>query len=528
VKPTTSNYGVFHPQCRAEDALNRRSLIVNHRPFAITLAIIAHVALLPVDVGAQPAPVPTQRQSDATQNLQDFDFVVAKITANYAGYETKTTGDEMARLTALTADLRNQARLASSPTALLAAMTQYIAFFKDKHTTVSVISSNDTSPSNTGPFAARVGVTEASARRQLAALGNRRAPIEGIWSIDGSRYKMAVLRDDQNAQAFSAIILNSTNEDWKPGMIKASIARTATGALAMTYRTGDFTEVLITPSLAANGAMLDVGDYGGWRNEWPNATSSESLDKMFPSSEFFVRRLSAKTLWIRLPNFRDENASVVAQLLKDNQGALETTDNLIIDTRRNGGGSDFVYDPLIPLIYTRPIYSVGIEMRASVDNIALRQTIAEELAKVPEAKDTVAQLQRQNILMGANIGRYVQPNSAPFSIQRMTNVRLFPKRVAVLIDRAGSTGEQFLLDARQSHKVTLFGQENSAGVLDFANVVSMKSPSGRFEVQWPTSRSLRLPDDPVDIGGIAPDIRIPASVTDSVTFTQNWLERQVD
>jgi hypothetical protein len=139
---------------------------VNHRPFAITLAIIAHVALLPVDVGAQPAPVPTQRQSDATQNLQDFDFVVAKITANYAGYETKTTGDEMARLTALTADLRNQARLASSPTALLAAMTQYIAFFKDKHTTVSVISSNDTSPSNTGPFAARVGVTEASARRQ--------------------------------------------------------------------------------------------------------------------------------------------------------------------------------------------------------------------------------------------------------------------------------------------------------------------------------------------------------------------------
>jgi hypothetical protein len=33
-------------------------------------------------------------------------------------------------------------------------------------------------------------------------------------------------------------------------------------------------------------------------------------------------------------------------------------------------------------------------MRASVDNIALRQAIAEELAKVPEAKDTVAQLQR--------------------------------------------------------------------------------------------------------------------------------------
>jgi C-terminal processing protease CtpA/Prc len=98
----------------------------------------------------------------------------------------------------------------------------------------------------------------------------------------------------------------------------------------------------------------------------------------------------------------------------------------------------------------------------------------------------------------------------------------------VLIDGAASSAEQFLLLARQSHKVTLFGKRNSAGVLDFANVVGMPTPSGRYQVYWGTSRSLRVPDDPVDPDGITPDIRIPEKVDDPVAFAKAWLDRQVD
>lgn len=498
------------------------------------LFLCAIIPLIHGPLGAQPAPMPTPTtvSTTAQQNLEDFDFMVSKITANYAGYETKTSGGAMAQLTALTAQLRLQAARASSFDDLSAIMRQYVAFFKDEHTRVSPISSADSggsgTPSFTGDFATRAALTEAQARQTLTALGNRRAPIEGIWTIDGTRYRMAVLRNDAAATRFSAVILSSTNGDWKPGMIKASITRGATGVLAMKYRTGDFSEVPLAPSLVANGALLEVGEFGSWRNEWPNPVDANLLAKSFPSSSFFLTRLSPKTLWIRIPNFNEDNAAKIAKLIKDNEAALGSTDNLIIDTRRNGGGSDFAYEPLLPLIYTRPIYSIGIEMRASQDNITLREEIAVKLENISEAKDTAAQLRRQIARMKANLGSYFQPNAAPFSIQRMESVSLFPKRVAVLIDKAGSTGEQFLLDARQSHKVTFFGQENSAGVLDYANVVSMKSPSGRFNVQWATSRSLRLPQDPVDEGGIAPDIRIPAAVTDPVTFAQRWLERQVD
>jgi C-terminal processing protease CtpA/Prc len=110
----------------------------------------------------------------------------------------------------------------------------------------------------------------------------------------------------------------------------------------------------------------------------------------------------------------------------------------------------------------------------------------------------------------------------------MWSARRGLRRGVSLIDGAASTGEQFILDARQSRKVTLFGQRNSAGILDFANVVAMASPSGRVHVQWATSRSLRLPDDPVDPDGIAPDVAIDRSVRDPIAFVQAWLERQVD
>jgi hypothetical protein len=56
----------------------------------------------------------------------------------------------------------------------------------------------------------------------------------------------------------------------------------------------------------------------------------------------------------------------------------------------------------------------------------------------------------------------------------------------------------------------------------------MPTPSGRFQLRWGTSRSLRVPDDAVDPDGIAPDIRIPDKVADAVLYAKDWLDRQVD
>jgi hypothetical protein len=88
-----------------------------------------------------------------------------------------------------------------------------------------------------------------------------------------------------------------------------------------------------------------------------------------------------------------------------------------------------------------------------------------------------------------------------------------PRRVAVVTaSGCQSSCEGFVFAARQSGKTCIVG-EHTGGVLDYANQWHLVVPGGRFVFWYPTSRSQRLPSDPVDVSGIAPDIS--ASVSNS-------------
>lgn len=473
-------------------------------------------------IAAQPAPA-TPAQEQAQRNLADFDFVIRKITENYAGWQTKVTDATRPQLDALTARLRSRAATASDDE-LLALLHEWVNFFQDRHTTVRAQGGAPAAVSQPATYS--LAWTEETVRERLQSLGPRRDPIEGIWRIAGDRYRVGVLRIGEGSGRYAAVILTTTADNWRPGQVKADLARRIDGGFDMTFRAGDHSESRLEARLVADDDVLMVPEWGPWSREWPAPSDPDASARLFPSAELFMRRLSDRTLWLRIPDFSDSRAASLQELIAGHRDALASTPNLVIDLRNNGGGSDYVYGPLVPLLYTRPIVTIGMEMRASVDNIALRQEVAERIRI--QAPDTAAAIEAQNRLMRERLGQYVMPDSQPFEIESHDAVLPFPRRVAILIDGAGSTGEQFLLLARQSRKVTLFGQRHSAGVLDFANVVSMPTPSGRHILQWATSRSLRLPQDPVDPNGIPPDIRIPEDVRDPVRYAAAWLERQVD
>ena len=96
-----------------------------------------------------------------------------------------------------------------------------------------------------------------------------------------------------------------------------------------------------------------------------------------------------------------------------------------------------------------------------------------------------------------------------------------PRVVAILVDGGcASSCEQFLLMARQSRKVTIYGT-NSGGVLDYGNVRSTQMPGSTLVLSRPIHRSRRLPNDPVDNIGIPPHVRIP----DDVVLQVQWVLR---
>jgi hypothetical protein len=470
----------------------------------------------------------TQATTESNPNLQDFDFVVEKLCRNYAGWDTKVTKETRSVLDQLTTRLRIAAKDAT-PEELTAILSEWIKFFDDGHVGVDPIAAAAPAagPSSSPATAPSLAWTEASVRAELTARGAARDPLEGIWQIGGDSYRVGILPTPGKSGAFSAVVLTTTAEAWSTGQVKAELTRKADGGLDILYRAGDHTVHKTAASLFLDGAALNLTDgWGLWVREVPAIPDPGLVERTFPPETMFMKPLSPDTLWLRIPDFDDRRAKPLKDILDANAAALASTANLVIDLRNNGGGADFVYGPLTPLLYSRPVYSVMVEMRASEDNIALLKVAADGIRT--QAPGVARQMDSFIERMAVALGTFVPAGDQILFVKRLDTVMPFPKRVAVLVDNAASTGEQFLLEARQSRKVTLFGKENSAGVLDFSNTVDMPTPSGRYRVFWATSRSLRLPGDPVDPDGIAPDIRIPADERDPVAFAQRWLERQVD
>lgn len=78
----------------------------------------------------------------------------------------------------------------------------------------------------------------------------------------------------------------------------------------------------------------------------------------------------------------------------------------------------------------------------------------------------------------------------------------------------------------------MFGNQSTAGVLDYSNAVTVEFPSGKYELTFPMTRSQRLPEHPIDNIGIKPDIIIPFPATiqlfdkldNWIYFVKNYLE----
>ncbi|KLE31707.1 S41 family peptidase [Aurantiacibacter gangjinensis] len=238
---------------------------------------------------------------------------------------------------------------------------------------------------------------------------------------------------------------------------------------------------------------------------------------------FTFTRLSDHTVMLRVPHFGMDAADELAALLEQHHDTITSTPNLIIDMRGNSGGSDLTYAPLMAYLYTRPIYSVGAELRVSQRNLDYLRELGGDEDMPQEVRNLVA-----NVLASAEQGAdYVPLGEDAVSIETYPQVYDFPRRVGILAEGAGSSGDQFAIDARFSDKVTFFGGP-TAGVIDYSNVIEATSPSGDFTLRWPMTRSMRLPEEPFDNVGVPADVPFGDDVADHVEAARLWLESRCD
>lgn len=272
-------------------------------------------------------------------------------------------------------------------------------------------------------------------------------------------------------------------------------------------------------SQVANGAesLAVLRRYlAAWRRGHLGVTLTSALctrnQASNPNDSPTLTLLSASDLLWSLPSFDPSHRPRLEQLLAVNQAALEARPHWVIDVRRNTGGSDHTYEPLLVWLMRNEWVSFGTEFLATPANIAAHERLCDligfnDLHGRALIQRLVASLRAAptGTYVRLDEGRdgFVRRQPAPVTFRR-------PERVAVLIDHdCVSSGEQFLLDLRQSRNVKLLGRP-TGGVLDYSNIRPHPLPSGEHVLWCASSRSLRLPSHPIDGVGVAPDVLLPA------------------
>lgn len=452
--------------------------------------------------------------SQSNDCLKDFDFLVQKIQADYPGYNDKVTDGNHSQLMLLEKETRR--KISIHPDSCGYFFNVYADFFKDLHLRVNHIGNeNQQQPEimQVSTYGKYLYVNVDSL--QQATINS--TGIEGVW--EGFRQKFIITKDGPK---IIGVVINK--EGWKNGQIiyefepiNDTVFNVINYSLIKNRNT-----YTTEASLHLNGKVIEIHN----DTRFVRISNSEIFNKsllysyvpVFPNGRntFPVAiYLSDSTYYLRIPGFYSNTAN---ELVLKHWNEIIARPYLIIDIRNNGGGQDEYYQELAKLIYTKPIDSKGVEWYASKGNIKY----FEDAIKNGEIRNGDEGMQWTHALVGAmkkNVGGFV---THPYSLNesqldKNDTIYSMPRKVGIIINAGNaSSAEQFLLTARQSDKVLLFGNSNTAGVLDYSNITPNFLPSNKYQLWCPMTRSKRLPESPIDNIGISPDVIIPFPKTDQL------------
>jgi hypothetical protein len=292
--------------------------------------------------------------------------LISRVEANYAGYIHKVKEqNESASYSFLKEELIKKA--ASTNTIdCYHVLSKYVHFFNDGH--LFVIELPRTTPEQSDSlshFIKRVDLSE----KTIQDLGQQKNtdPLEGIWKDEVQ--KMAIINTGGNK--FIGITLENTNPKWTRGMVKMDIEKTKSNEYDLTIYRNDFAPIRFTQIRMYKNCLLPFGVYR-FAKLSPAHPELKYVNTNNPEMPVF-RQLDTKNCLITVPTALI-NRTILDSILRKNEQALKTTENLIIDVRGNLGGN-FIWGNLQALANTKEYPDPKKEneedflMLASEDNV---------------------------------------------------------------------------------------------------------------------------------------------------------------
>lgn len=384
---------------------------------------------------------------------------------------------------------------------------QWLKFFRSGHIGIERLIYEATSSKKSSQENSKTEMWKGNISQFEKYIGTKtETDFEGIWET-GS-YKIGIKKEGIDYVGF---IIEADVDGWRDqGQVKLKFEQNG-DKLKSTYYMRDYSiDSSENPQLLGSN-YLQVGRWTLKRLKpvFPGDSMVDNYFKSVDSSEPYLEELNATTLYLRIPSFEYENRKAINEVIAENKDKILKTESLIIDLRNNGGGSDACFEQLLPFLYTNPVRTVSVEFLST----PLNNQVFLDYSNNPNFDEDTRQWAKNAYeKMQEKPGEFVSTLEDPVYIERFDTIYEYPKNVGILINEGNaSTTEQFLLAAKQSKKVKLFGTTTS-GALDISNLGSVESPCKEFRLWYCLSRSMRIPGMTIDDIGLQPDFYLDKTI----------------
>ena len=385
-------------------------------------------------------------------------------------------------------------------------LNDYLSYFRDPH--VRLIQTGETSDTPSD----KKSETKVDIKFDdfYNYISKSKDELEGVWK--SAYYKVGVIKEKDKYQGF---IIEASNESWKENEIKFSLMQEGKAK----YYMGDHSLQECSYELF-DGIILSIKDINAVfikESPKPKLTENEIKLKLDKIEGFYFTELTDRTSLLCISSFEDAHVEKIEKIVSDNQQAIENTENLIIDIRNNLGGTYDAYDEILPYINTNNTRGVGSEFLVT-------QTLIDDVESWFDDEVGKEKARRWISMFEGNIGKFINTDTTDVYISEIKIAEHSPKQIVVLVNKmTASSGEAFVLEAKQSKKVKILGVP-TYGAIDYGSAAYFDFGCKNYTLMLPTWRDMRLPDYPIDNIGIQPDIYLDKSVEDWIKYAVEYLE----